>query len=540
MSEKALELGYVASTQPPAASPPTSSDKAEYEPENLLTATPTPVPPPYTVFTHREKIILVTIASLAAFFSPVTANIYYPAINQLSVDLHVSTSLINLTITTYLIFQGLAPTFVGAIADSTGRRPAYIVCFTLYLAANIGLALQNQYGTLMVLRCLQSSGSSGTVALVNAVVADISTSNQRGKYLGFANVGALLGPTLGPIIGGILNQFLGWRSIFWFLVILSGVVFVIVLVLLPETCREVVGNGSIPPPVWDMSLLGYLKLRKQRKNGTLSSELPKRKMKSPNLLASVQILFTKAGGLALFYCAIIFAGFYTIAAGLPLALQKTYNYNSLQVGLCYIPFGFGGMISAVTAGKAVDWNFQRHARRLNIKITKGRQSDLTQFPIELARIQVAWPLAILSICALVIYGWVIEKTKSLAGTLILLFVLGCSTLGPTLCFSTLVVDLFPERPGSATAANNLLRCWFGAGFVAAVGPLVDVIGFGWFYTLIAGIWALGTPIMWILCKFGPRWREEKRVKMKIEMQRKAERVERDIENADLGDGAGEE
>jgi MFS family permease len=123
-------------------------------------------------------------------------NIYhsYPAINDLSHDLNVSYSLINLTITVYLIFMGLAPTIVGSISDVAGRRPAYLICFTVYIAANIGLSLQDSYAALMVLRCLQSSGSSGTVALGNAIVADIATSSQRGSYIGYASVGALVGP----------------------------------------------------------------------------------------------------------------------------------------------------------------------------------------------------------------------------------------------------------------------------------------------------------------------------------------------------------
>lgn len=52
----------------------------------------------------------------------------YPAINDLSHDLGVSYSLINLTITVYLIFMGLAPTIVGSISDVAGRRPAYLIC----------------------------------------------------------------------------------------------------------------------------------------------------------------------------------------------------------------------------------------------------------------------------------------------------------------------------------------------------------------------------------------------------------------------------
>lgn len=52
------------------------------------------------------------------------------------------------------------------------------------LGANIGLALQNDYAALILLRCLQSTGSSGTVALGNGVVADIASSGERGKFMG--------------------------------------------------------------------------------------------------------------------------------------------------------------------------------------------------------------------------------------------------------------------------------------------------------------------------------------------------------------------
>jgi MFS family permease len=90
----------------------------------------------------------------------------------------------------------LAPAFIGDLSDVSGRRPAYIVCFVIYIGANIGLALQSSYTALLVLRCLQSSGSSGTIAIAYAVVADVSTYADRGVFSGFALVGAMLGPTV--------------------------------------------------------------------------------------------------------------------------------------------------------------------------------------------------------------------------------------------------------------------------------------------------------------------------------------------------------
>ena len=59
--------------------------------------------PPFSIFSSSERNLIVVIASLAALFSPLSANIYYPALNTLSEDLHQSLSKINLTITTYLV-----------------------------------------------------------------------------------------------------------------------------------------------------------------------------------------------------------------------------------------------------------------------------------------------------------------------------------------------------------------------------------------------------------------------------------------------------
>lgn len=141
------------------------------------------------------------------------------------------------------VMQGIAPTFVGGFSDTSGRRPAYLACLIIYAAANLGLALQNNYAALMVLRCVQAAGGSGTVALANAVVSDIVTSQQRGSYVSYMAIAPQAGPSLGPIIGGLLGQYLGWHSIFWFLLICVGVVGILVGLVMPETCRRVVDDG---------------------------------------------------------------------------------------------------------------------------------------------------------------------------------------------------------------------------------------------------------------------------------------------------------
>ena len=120
----------------------------------------------YTIFSKPTKRWIVFIVSLAGFFSPLSANIYYPALNDIAKDLHVSLELMNLTITAYLICQGIVPSIFGDLADMVGRRPVYLLVFLIYLSANVGLALQNSYPALLVLRMLQSTGSSGEFSAI--------------------------------------------------------------------------------------------------------------------------------------------------------------------------------------------------------------------------------------------------------------------------------------------------------------------------------------------------------------------------------------
>lgn len=58
---------------------------------------------PYTSFSKWEKRHLVSIATFATFFSPFTTQIYFPAINTIAEDLHVTSSQVNLTVTTYMV-----------------------------------------------------------------------------------------------------------------------------------------------------------------------------------------------------------------------------------------------------------------------------------------------------------------------------------------------------------------------------------------------------------------------------------------------------
>ncbi|CAL5869590.1 uncharacterized protein PFLUO_LOCUS3820 [Penicillium psychrofluorescens] len=466
----------------------------------------------YSVFTESQRRYIVFMASWAGFFSPVSSQIYFPALNTLAEDLHVTSSLINLTLTSYMIFQGLSPMFIGDFADNAGRRPAYVVCFTLYIAANIALALQSNYAALFVLRCLQSAGISTTIALSAGVVSDVATASQRGSYMGFVTAGSLLGPSIGPVIGGLLAQYLGWRAIFWFLAIFSGTFMIPFLIFFPETARGVVGDGSLPPQKWNMSLISYLKSRKAREEG-ITSDSSRKKLSFPNPFQTLSIVFQKDTSIILFSNAVLFAGFYDVSASIPAIYRDLYGLDDLQIGLCYIPFGVGATIASIGNGKFLDFNYRRIAKNLNFPMVKNRHTDLRNFPIEKARLEIAFPLLAIGSLSILVFGWFLNFGIHLAAPTTILFLMGMSLTGAFNTVSTLLVDLYPEQAAKATAANNFVRCLLGAGATALIDPMLNAMGRGWCYSFIAFVMLSTSPLLLLVIRHGPRWREERRVKL---------------------------
>ncbi|KAL1882963.1 hypothetical protein Daus18300_000601 [Diaporthe australafricana] len=500
------------------------------------------VPPPFSSFTSVEKTAIVFGATMAAFFSPLTGQIYFPALNVVAREFNVSSSQINLTVTTYMIFQGITPMFVGGFADTAGRRPAYVICFVIYILANEGVAVCTTYAQLLVLRCFQSAGIATTVALSQAVLADTITSGERGSYIGITILPIVLAPSLGPVLGGLLAQYLGWRSIFWFLTILAAVMLVLMLSVFPETCRKLVGDGSIRPHPVYRTLWQVIKDSRRKKEAKRSGDRealrrietatsrksrPKLKINLGNPFDSLTMLFEPLLGVLLGYSAIVFAGFYAIATVMPSQFERLYGFDDVRIGLMYLPMAGGSVVSAFVVGPAINWNYRRHATRLGMPLTKGRQDDLTSFPVERARIEVGLPLLALATAVVFAWGWALEYGAPIAVPCVLLFLMGVGMVGYSNASSVLIVDMYPTKAGAATAANNLTRCLLGAAATGAVSPMIEAIGIGWTFTIIGFLYLAGAPLLLLIMRNGIHWRgkiraKEERKRVKAE-EKKMER-----------------
>ena len=416
----------------------------------------------------------------------------------------------------------------------------FLICFVIYIVANIGLALQTNYVALLILRMVQAAGCSAAIALTNAVVADVATSAERGRYMGYATAGLLFGPAFGPTIGGVLAQFLGWRSIFWFLAIFTACLLVIFLFFFPETCRSVVGNGSIPARGINQSVLGYLQQRRHAHSADSMHDdqsfvlRKKQKFSFPNPLLTLKILGEKESCLILLYNGFFFTGMMVVVASVPELFQEVYDLNELEIGLCYISLGMGSFVSALTMGHVVDWNFRfvpgcasilrhvlicldrRHARRLGLVIRKGKQQNLDDFPIEVVRFEVVLPGHVIGTLAIIVYGWTIKFGTHIAGPEVALFFVGFGVSTAFNLTNTLLIDIHRDKPATATAAVNLVRCLMSAGGAAAIIPMCHAMNPGWAFTFIALLYAVYIVLVFWIMRKGQQWRaaavEKKKVK----------------------------
>lgn len=108
----------------------------------------------------------------------------------------------------------------------TSSRPIYLATLVIFVLSCLGTALcpTDAFWLLMLMRIVQASGVSATIAVGAGVIADVARPQERGKYLGLFNVTATLAPCMGPLLGGVFAGTLGWRSIFWFLTVLGGAI----------------------------------------------------------------------------------------------------------------------------------------------------------------------------------------------------------------------------------------------------------------------------------------------------------------------------
>ncbi|KAL5353799.1 hypothetical protein ACLOAV_001841 [Pseudogymnoascus australis] len=522
---------------------------------------PSGVPRVYTSLSRSQLRKLQLLVGLSSTTSTLATMIYLPLLPMLRAQFHASAQAINLTLTVYVIFQAISPVIFGPLSDKHGRRILFMLVLALFALGSMGLAVScavdasgSSYAALLVLRAVQSLGASATYSVSYGVIVDVCLPGDRGRMLGPIGMALNLGTCLGPVTGGIIAYTTGspmWA--FWAMAIAGLVLLIAVGLFLPETARLLVGNGADPSLFkwWQFSWLTLAKKHIQRSSfyqrksqslhaitndirsketdqgavfsspmaieSTASGPVPNkglsvilRKTGLDNPIECLRIIPHKDTILTLWLQASSYAISYCFMASIPDIFRDTYGFNEWQIGLVYLPRGIGIVIGSYCTGYMMDYNYRIVARRLDWTIDKVKGDDMLLFPIELARTRGTYIMLAIALATTVSYGWTAQHGVHPAVLLVLQFLEGLCVTFFYNTYGTLIVDFFPDKPGTAAATASVTRCVMAAAAVAVLEPIVDAVGRGWFFTIF-GLWGtvLGAAAVALLRWRGLRWRRER-------------------------------
>ena len=471
-----------------------------------------PEQPPYTLFTTKQQYSIAILIGTATIFLPLTANIYLPCIPLLQHDYDVSLQLITITITAYVVVQSIAPIFFLQIAESIGRRLLYLLTFTVFVCASIGIALQRDYTAFFALRMLQGVGSSVGTSLGYAVVADTFPPEKRGKMLRPVLMLSNLGSVIAPVIGGPVCDAADWRWLFWFLTISASVFLINVAIFLPETSRVIVGNGIVSASSNDYPVLSHpnseTRTYEQPKKEDCSSRWVRIWARVPNPFKTLALLLEKDTACVVFVAGLSYATYYILQASLAPLFTHVYRYNETELGLCYLALAVGVTINNHVQFFVIDWNYDVTARSIGWDTGKVSGDDLSWFPIERARARLAWLFTALQCFCILGYGCGLHFHLHPSMPLVLIFAEGL--LGGASAWNALLVDTHPDDMVTASAASSLVRGLMAAGGVAIAEPLYGWMGIWPFFALLAGgLFISSQVLIWAIQAKCMGWRLER-------------------------------
>jgi EmrB/QacA subfamily drug resistance transporter len=194
--------------------------------------TPTIAEDPALALSQRAKLEILFAVMLGLFLGALDQTIVGPALPTIVTQLSGNDYYV-WAVTIYLLTSTITVPFWGKLSDIYGRKPIFMIGIVIFLIGSALSGLSQNMGMLILFRGIQGIGAGSLFPVALAVIGDLFSPAERGKYQGL--FGAVFGVAFvaGPLVGGWLTENVGWHWIFYVNIPIGIVALAVIQRLLP-------------------------------------------------------------------------------------------------------------------------------------------------------------------------------------------------------------------------------------------------------------------------------------------------------------------
>ncbi|GAA4092203.1 EmrB/QacA subfamily drug resistance transporter [Nonomuraea soli] len=141
-------------------------------------------------------------------------------------------------VTGYMLASTVSTPLWGKLGDQYGRKGLFIAAIVIFLIGSALCGLSQTMGQLIAFRSLQGLGGGGLMVLAQAIVGDVVSARDRGKYQGFFGGVFAVSSVIGPLLGGLFVDHLSWHWVFFINLPIGVVALFVIAAVLPGTSKR--------------------------------------------------------------------------------------------------------------------------------------------------------------------------------------------------------------------------------------------------------------------------------------------------------------
>ncbi|MBU3089875.1 MFS transporter [Clostridium gasigenes] len=163
---------------------------------------------------NKNRWAILCIVVMVTFMCTLDGSIVNVALPSMAKALNVSSSGIQLVVTSYLIIISATILVFGRWGDIAGKTKVFKFGIALFTIGSLFCGITSSLSILVLARVIQAIGAAGCMANSQGIITAVFPSNERGRALGITGTFVALGALVGPALGGFIVGGTRWEYIF--------------------------------------------------------------------------------------------------------------------------------------------------------------------------------------------------------------------------------------------------------------------------------------------------------------------------------------